>query len=113
MKKKVIYLDIDDTLSGYGKTKVVKSSFWSTYKERMNESWEARVFGITMPLWAIFTLALMFIFPLGEFNWTALILQGTTSLWFIISYGLLIRRQMKDKEQEIKDAIWRDSQKSF
>ena len=112
MKKKVIYLDIDNTLAEY-KPNVAKSTLWSTYKERMRESWEAKVFGITLPLFAVLQILLLIIFPVDDFSWLALILQGTLSLWFIISYCLLVRRQIKDEEQEIKDKIWRDSMKSF
>lgn len=113
MKKKIIHLDIDDTLSGYGKTKIVKSSFLSTYKERMNESWEAKLFGYTIPVFALLMILSLIIFPPGEFSWPALMIEAPISLWFVVSYTLLVRRQMKDKNQELKDAIWRDSQKSF
>ena len=112
-KNKIIYLDIDDVLSGYNRQNVVKSSLWDTYKERMRENWEGKVFGITLPLFAILQILLLIIFPVGEFSWLALILQGSLSLWFIVSYGLLIRRQIKDEKQELKEKIWRDSKKSF
>ena len=80
--------------------KIAMYPFLCLYTERMNESWQAKVFGITMPLFLIFTIAFLIIFPLGEFNLLALILQGSISLWFIISYTLLINRQMKDKENQ-------------
>jgi len=62
-----------------------------------------------MSIFLISNIALLIIFPPGEFNLLALILQGTISLWFIISYTLLINRQMRDKEDELKQVIWRDS----
>ena len=83
------------------------------YIEMVKESWEARVFGITMPLFLIAHTIILITFPLETFNWTALILQGAASLWFIISYSLLIRKQMKDTENELKRAIYKDYQKSF
>ena len=84
-----------------------------TYIERMKESWEAKVFGITMPLFLIAHTIILIAFPLDEFSWTPLILQGIVSIWFIISYTLLIRRQVRDSKDELKRAIWRDSKKSF
>jgi hypothetical protein len=121
MKKKVIYLDIDDTLSGHNK-KIVKSSFWDTYKQRMKESWEAKVFGITLPVYAVLMIALLITVPFTtgeddpvslEFKLFSLIPHIILNIWFITSYILLIRRHSKDREKELKDAIWRDSQKSF
>jgi len=56
-------------------------------------------------------IILLIIFPIGEFSLAALILQGATSLWFIISYGFLIRRHIKDDKNELKQAILRDSKK--
>ena len=88
--------------------KTDKYPILNLYIERINESWQAKVFGITMPLFFICTIALLIIFPVDKFSLLALILQGTISLWFIISYGLLINRQIRDKEDELKKAIWRD-----
>lgn len=93
--------------------KVSKYPLLNTYLERMEESWQAKAFGITMPLFFVSTIALLIIFPSGEFNLLALILQGAISIWFIISYTLLVNRQIKDRETELKQAIWRDSKKSF
>jgi len=83
-------------------TKVSNYPLLNTYLERMDESWQAKAFGITMPLWFIFSIALLFIFPLGEFNLLSLTLQGTASSWFIISYMLLINRQMRYWKDSIK-----------
>jgi preprotein translocase subunit SecE len=91
--------------------KVTKYPMLALYIERMQESWEAKVFGITLPLFAISMIALIIIFPIGEPNLLAFIIQGAISLWFIISYTLLVNRQIKDKNQELKDAIWRNSKK--
>ena len=93
--------------------KVTKYPMLALYIERMQESWQAKVFGITMPLFAISMIALIIIFPIGEPNLLAFIIQGTISLWFIISYTLLVNRQIRDRNQELKDTIWRDSKKSF
>ena len=79
----------------------------------MNESKESKIFGITMPLFLVAHIILLIVFPIGKFNLAALILHGAVSLWFIISYTLLIRRQMKDIKDEFKQAVLRDSKKSF
>lgn len=95
-------------------------AFLRTYKERMNESWEAKAFGITLPIYAVLMIALFIFVPLRgdspevvELKFIALIPNLIITIWFIISYVLLINRQIKDKEEELKQAIWRDSKKSF
>jgi len=93
--------------------KIAMYPFLCIYIERMKESWEAKVFGITMPIFLIANTIILIVFPLDTFSWAALILQGAVSLWFIISYTLLVRRQMKDAKNELKQAILRDSKKSY
>jgi hypothetical protein len=108
-----VYRDFDDLVNEHY-SRVSKYTFFPTYRERMQESWQAKAFGITMPLFFIINVGLYMIWPPGTpFNIWLLIAHGVPSLWFIISYGLLINKQSRDRDQELKDAIWRDSQKSF
>lgn len=93
--------------------KVSKYPLLNLYIERMNESWQGKAFGITMPLFAITIILLIIFFPVGKPNWIAFTIQGISSLWFIISYILLVNQQIREKNQELKDAILRDSQKSY
>lgn len=85
--------------------KIAMYPFLCNYIEGMNKSWQAKVFGITLPLFAISIIALIIIFPIGEPNILAFILQCIISVWFIISYILLVNRQVKDIENKIKQDI--------
>jgi hypothetical protein len=91
--------------------KVSKYPLLNLYIERMGESWQAKLFGITMPLFLIINISLLIIFPTDEFSWMAFSIQGIVSLWFIISYTLLVNLHTKSRKQELKDAILRDSKK--
>ncbi len=93
--------------------KTVKYPVLELYLERMNENWESKVFGITFPIYGILMIFILVLFPVGDSSWTALILHGILSIWFIVSYILMTRRRVKDNKKGLKDAIYRDSKKSF
>ncbi len=80
--------------------KISKYPLLCLYIERMNESWQAKLFGIVLPLYAITCLTLIIINPQEVIYLT---IQVITSVLFLFSYLLLVIKNGKDLEKKISD----------
>lgn len=83
--------------------KIAKYPLLCLYIERMQESWQGKLFGIVLPLYAVICTTLILTSPTEEYKGAYLIIQVISSVCFLTSYLLLVIRDCKDMNKKLTD----------